>query len=183
MSLCYNCISLHDSWWWPLSLRLYSVNSLSWCTLDKKKIDTLTLKVLNFWKFTSYFSLKPLWLGMGEVVPARTSLTLHSPSPPTVHQLSWHTYTTAVSSSLFQHHTIVFPQTAKANGPYPSLLLLFLLSMLLMAWYKHTWWLQSLYCFNNNCFLQPWHNCSTVMPLYFLKQLRITGHFLIAVFS
>ena len=25
---------------------------------------------------------------MGEVVPARTSLTLHPPSPPTVHQLS-----------------------------------------------------------------------------------------------
>ena len=25
----------------------------------------LTLKVLNFWKLTSYCSLKPLWLGMG----------------------------------------------------------------------------------------------------------------------
>ena len=49
----------------------------------------LTLKVLNFWKFTSYCSLKPLWSGMGEVVPARTSLTLHPPSPSTVHQLSW----------------------------------------------------------------------------------------------
>ena len=48
----------------------------------------LTLKVLNFWKFTSYCNLKPLWLGMGEVVPARTSPTLHPPSPPTVHQLS-----------------------------------------------------------------------------------------------
>ena len=48
----------------------------------------LTLTVLNFWKFTSYFSLKPLWSGMGEVVPARTSPTLHPPSPPTVHQLS-----------------------------------------------------------------------------------------------
>ena len=48
----------------------------------------LTLKVLNFWKFTSYCSLKPLWLGMGEVVPARTSPTLHPPTPPTVHQLS-----------------------------------------------------------------------------------------------
>ena len=44
----------------------------------------LTLKVLNFWKLTSYCSLKPLWSGMGEVVPARTSPTLH---PPTVHQL------------------------------------------------------------------------------------------------
>ena len=49
----------------------------------------LTLKVLNFWKLTSYCSLKPLWSGMGVVVPARTSPTLHPPSPPTVHQLSW----------------------------------------------------------------------------------------------
>ena len=48
----------------------------------------LTLTVLNFWKFTSYCSLKPLWSGMGEVVSGRTSLTLHPPSPPTVHQLS-----------------------------------------------------------------------------------------------
>ena len=48
----------------------------------------LILKVLNFWKFTSYCSFKPLWSGMGEVVAARTSQTLHSPSPPTVHQLS-----------------------------------------------------------------------------------------------
>ena len=28
----------------------------------------LALKVLNFWKFTSCCSLKPLWLGLGEVV-------------------------------------------------------------------------------------------------------------------
>ena len=49
----------------------------------------LTLKVLNFWKFTSYCSSKLLWSGMGEVVPARTSPTLHPPSPLTVHQLSW----------------------------------------------------------------------------------------------
>ena len=48
----------------------------------------------------SYCSLKPLWSGMGEVVPARTLLTLHPPSPShcaviilfksvPVHQLSW----------------------------------------------------------------------------------------------
>ena len=43
-------------------------------------LHSLTLKVLNFWKFTSYCSLKPLWSGMGEVVPARTSPTLHPPS-------------------------------------------------------------------------------------------------------
>ena len=48
----------------------------------------LTLTVLNFWKFTSYCSLKPLWSGMGKLVPARTSPTLHPPSPSTVHQLS-----------------------------------------------------------------------------------------------
>ena len=48
----------------------------------------LALKVPNFWKFTSYCSLKPLWSGMGEVVPVRTSPTLHPPSLPTVHQLS-----------------------------------------------------------------------------------------------
>ena len=56
--------------------------------LRHKPMIILTLKVLNFWKFTSYCSLKPLWSGMGEVVPARTSLTLHPPSPPIVHQLS-----------------------------------------------------------------------------------------------
>ena len=31
-------------------------------------LTTLALKVLNFWKFTSYCSLKPLWSGVGEVV-------------------------------------------------------------------------------------------------------------------
>ena len=41
----------------------------------------LTLTVLNFWKFAIYCSLNPLWSGMGEVVPARTSPTLHPPSP------------------------------------------------------------------------------------------------------
>ena len=53
-----------------------------------QRCRVLTLKVLNFWRFTSYCSLKPLWSGMGEVMPARTSPTLHPPSPPTVHQLS-----------------------------------------------------------------------------------------------
>ena len=57
----------------------------------------LTLKVLTFWNsfwnrvggsLDSYCSLKPLWSGMGEVVPARTSPTLHPPSPPTVLSLS-----------------------------------------------------------------------------------------------
>ena len=57
-------------------------------TSGSESDDLLTLKVLNFWKFTSYCSLKPLLSGMREVVPARTSPTLHPPSPPTVHQLS-----------------------------------------------------------------------------------------------
>ena len=58
------------------------------CTAPGDPFTTiLTLTVLNFWKFTCYCSLKPLWSGMGEVVPARTSLTLHPPSPP-AHQLS-----------------------------------------------------------------------------------------------
>ena len=64
---------------------------LTWPCLEDKYFpeSLLTLKVLNFWKFTGYCSLKPLWLGMGEVVPDRTSPTLHPPSPSTVHQLSW----------------------------------------------------------------------------------------------
>ena len=57
------------------------------CATDTES-HVITLKVLNFWKFTSYCSLKPLWSGMGQVVPARTSPTPHPPSPPTVHQLS-----------------------------------------------------------------------------------------------
>ena len=49
----------------------------------------LSLKVLNLWQFTqkwsawisdSYCILKPLWPGIGEVVPAHTSPTLHPPS-------------------------------------------------------------------------------------------------------
>ena len=64
---------------WYLSI----INQIRSCT-QKASTDILTLKVLNFWKFTIYCNLKPLWSGMGEVVPARTSPTLHPPSPPTV---------------------------------------------------------------------------------------------------
>ena len=80
VSLQYRSILLsvlYDTIWYKF------LRSLA-CGLPK-----LTFKVLNFWTFTSYSSLKPLWSGMGEVVPARTSPTLHPPSPPTVHQLSW----------------------------------------------------------------------------------------------
>ena len=66
-----------------LIIKLYGVTSKAFSP------NKLSLKVLNFWKLPSYCSLKLLWSGMGEVVPARTSLTLHPPSPPTVHKLSW----------------------------------------------------------------------------------------------
>ena len=62
-----------------IACNLYTIN---------KHTHTLTLKVLNFWKFTSYCSLKPLRSGMGEVVPVRTLPAQHPPSPFTVHQLS-----------------------------------------------------------------------------------------------
>ena len=65
--------------------KIKEMSSKSWTCVG----TFLTLKVLNFWKFTkkwnghisdSYLSLRPLWLGMEEVVPARTSPTLHPPS-------------------------------------------------------------------------------------------------------
>ena len=68
---------------WSINLNLCNLLHELGC------LTNLTLRVLHFWKFTGYCSLKPLWSGMGEVVPARTSPTLHPPSPPTVHQLSW----------------------------------------------------------------------------------------------
>ena len=61
--------------------------------VPKQILCLLTLKSAKFLKIhlemewvdlISYCSLKPLWSGMGEVVPARTLLTLHPPSPPTV---------------------------------------------------------------------------------------------------
>ena len=79
-SSCFPCINR-----FLYSIACTDINSLT------QFLTQLTLKVLNFWKFTSYCSLKPLWLGMGEVVPAlpaRTLPTLHPPSPPTMHQLS-----------------------------------------------------------------------------------------------
>ena len=72
-----------------LEQSFFGLNICVWHKMIRRgKSPSLTPKVLNFWKFTSYCSLKPLWSGMGEVVPARTSPTLHPPSPPTVHQLS-----------------------------------------------------------------------------------------------
>ena len=79
-------------WAWqniPINGKLYSCNLYIVSVQRQKGLSIfLTLKVLNFWKFTSNCSLKPLWSGMGEVVPARTSPTLHPPSPAMVHQLS-----------------------------------------------------------------------------------------------
>ena len=39
---------------------------------------------MGWWISDSDCSTKPLWSGMGEVVPARTSPTLHPPFPPTL---------------------------------------------------------------------------------------------------
>ena len=80
-SISFKQVSSNTFLHWPRTV-LFDV--LGWSLVNPK--------VLNFWKFTwkwsgwisDYCSLKPLWSGMGEVVPARTSLTLHPPSPPTV---------------------------------------------------------------------------------------------------
>ena len=82
----------------------------------------LTLKVLTFWKFTSYCSLKPLWSGIGEAVPACTSPTLHPPSPPTVHQLS-RLALLRVNNALEEHTTTHMPpyytvQYSAINGSW-----------------------------------------------------------------
>ena len=64
---------------------------MHWDTLkqdNSSTTDFLTLKLpgpaAGVDGSDSYYSLKPLWSGMGEVVPARTSPTLHPPSPPIV---------------------------------------------------------------------------------------------------
>ena len=79
-------------WLWTIHTGLHLIHQhclQMFLSIIPPNPPALTLKMLNFWKFTSYCSLKPLWSGMGEVVPACTSPTLHPPSPPTVHQLSW----------------------------------------------------------------------------------------------
>ena len=82
MFIMWCSVTCMTAWHQVLRNRVISSKYAGW------KWWRLTLKVLYFWKFTSYCNLKPLWSGMGEVVPARTSPTLHPPSPPTVHQLS-----------------------------------------------------------------------------------------------
>ena len=52
-------------------------------------IPVLSIKLCVYININSllcfmHTSIKPLWSGMGEVVAARTSPTLHPPSPPTV---------------------------------------------------------------------------------------------------
>ena len=94
---CGSSVPVVSRWLWPGNRTFLEVASMvvTWGIVDFCTVQSdytpllLTLKVLNFWKFTSYCSLKPLWSGMGKVVPARTSPTLHPPSPPTVHQLLW----------------------------------------------------------------------------------------------
>ena len=55
--------------WLPIGARQWSAQGSLYASADTclYKFLMLTLKVLNFWKFTSYCSLKHLWLGMGEV--------------------------------------------------------------------------------------------------------------------
>ena len=84
--------------YWTLSDKSssYSVLHLEGDGTFRDATMRLALKVLDFWNsfrnriggsLTVTVSLKPLWSGMGEVVPARTLPTLHPPCPPTV--LSW----------------------------------------------------------------------------------------------
>ena len=83
----YHCFSVGN--WLPDYFWSECTATICMTRTSQQRFTVLTLKVLNFWKFTSYCCLKPLWSGMGEVVPPRTSPTLHPPFPPTVHQLSW----------------------------------------------------------------------------------------------
>ena len=50
--------------------------------INKLKVSAFRIQTDQYagWISNSYCSLKPLWSGMGEVVPARTSPTLHPPS-------------------------------------------------------------------------------------------------------
>ena len=61
-------------------------NKTIW-NIGKNNIQ-LTLKVLNFWKFTSYCSLKTLMVGHWRSSAGSYLADPTSPSPPTVHQLS-----------------------------------------------------------------------------------------------
>ena len=58
--------------------------------LQATVVNTYTARPVcwSWWISDSYCSLKPLCSGMGEIVPARTSLTLLTPSPRTVLSLS-----------------------------------------------------------------------------------------------
>ena len=48
---------------------------------------------------------------MGEVVPARTSPTLHPLSPPTVHQLSWLALQELIVVCMYDAHTCLNPSS------------------------------------------------------------------------
>ena len=72
--LCPFCVSVSHV------MCLCSISCVSVTLLRAWPSPILCFSVL----VTSYCSLEPLWSGMGEVVPARTSPTLRPPSPPTV---------------------------------------------------------------------------------------------------
>ena len=65
-------MSLLEVWIGCLRFRdnlMFSLGDCIWfCGLQvwEESYNVLTLKVLKFWKFTSYCSLKLLWSGMGE---------------------------------------------------------------------------------------------------------------------
>ena len=74
-----------------VQLIFYGPYSSSVCNRSQyvTAVISLTLKVLNFWKLTSYCRLNPYGRAWGKQCRFVTSPTLHPPSPPTVHQLSW----------------------------------------------------------------------------------------------
>ena len=93
MIILVNCITSVQRNCMQLSVQFYLNELWVLCVYMLLSSMQLTLKVLNVWKFTwkwngwfsdSHCSVKPLWSGIGKVVPAHTSLTLHPPSPPTV---------------------------------------------------------------------------------------------------
>ena len=74
------------TWFFFFQTKSYSIVSIVSITSLTLTLPSPSAGVSGF--LDSYCSLKPLCLGMGEVVPARTSPTLLPPSPRTVLSLS-----------------------------------------------------------------------------------------------
>ena len=87
MRFCYIVVLLKELWRQRLWLAERCVTSKgSTQDMSPPRAAPLTAgpDCWSEWISDSYCSLKPLWSGMGEAVPARTSPPLHPPSPPTV---------------------------------------------------------------------------------------------------